>query len=458
MSRTKSISAVGSLKSVFSLSLGTLIVQGLSAGGQFLLALWLAPSEFGYWAAAVSAMTVLTALTNFGEVNGFLSRANDSLRLARRNALKLNFLLSLLGLGISAFYFNVGNDAVSLYCLVIALTIPLNGEADLSIAAGVYLKKFSSIVSSQAVAAMLKFLLSVLVAFYLESAVALAASATLYYLVVCVLLRKTVLKAQELDGESSQIDFRRRAEWAVNSYFMTFPVQAIFLSAQFFVAPAELGLLYIGFQVTLALSGLLSVPLNRIVLSSLSSLETSERGKFVATLSCAISIIVTVVSALLSLLLAIFREFLPTDWQIAIPIAAAFLVAMPMRILSPIIEARQQVEKKWIQATLFNVFESLGSILIVLIVSSLEDLVLLALAISFWKILFGVIRTLFVLRGEKALVSLLASLFSVIGAGLLGLGVFEEIKGNIFAILASAIVGLAFAFFASKNVSPLKRK
>lgn len=442
--------ARGSLRSVFSLSLGTLVVQSLSAGGQFALALWLAPSEFGYWAAAVSAMTTLTALTNFGEVNGYLSGSNNSFQKARLSAFRLNLVLFFLGLGISISYYSVGKLPVALYCLIIALTLPLNGDTDMKIAAGVHYKRFSNVVSAQAFGAITKFASSLFIAYVFQSALALALSTTIYYLVVGILLRGTVAhaKMQEVGVDSRSIPIRQRVSWALNSYFMTFPVQAIFLGAQFVLSPSQLGLLYIGFQITLALSGLLAVPLNRVVLSSLSKIEDGNRGRFVALLSGVISVIVTLVSLTLALVLSLFSDLLPPDWIPAIPVAIAFLVAMPMRILTPIIEARQQVEKKWIQATMFNIFESVGSILAVVIFSSFDSLLVLALVVSGWKIVFGVARTGFVLRGEAVSTMAIPPVVSIVGSLLLLGGVWQPVMVNSVILLCFILGGAIYLVFS----------
>ena len=107
---------------------------------------------------------------------------------------------------------------------------------------------------------------------------------------------------------------------------------------------------------------------------------------------------------------------------------------MPIRILTPIIEARQQVEKKWIQATLFNVVESVSSMLLVAAISHTTSMIFLALAISVWKILFGIVRTVFVLRSEKLLVLLTPPLLSITGALLLAGSVWAPISSSMLTI------------------------
>lgn len=416
------------LRGVFSLSAGTFVVQALSAAGQFVLAIWLAPDEFGYWAAAVSAMAVLTALTNFGEVNGYLAGRSLSLSRTRASSFWLNTVLALFGLGVSALYFASGQLVIGVYCVLISAFIPVTGDANVQVAACLRANLHRSIVVAQTVAALAKFALSIVLAVALQSALALAISAPLYYLVVDVLLIRVLRRNRGLvtsrDDDLTVIppSWRERASWALNSYFMTFPTQAIFLSAQFVLSPGSLGLLYLGFQLTIALSGLLSVPLNRVSLSTLSRAPIEIHGRLVSRLGAAVTGAVASVSALLAIFLILFTDWLPGAWIPAVPLALLLLVSLPMRILTPIVEAYQQARNRWWQASSYSLLDAVGSAVAVVACGLFYSVWEVALGLTVWKVAIGLFRTMHVMATEDwpIRISLVGS--ALAGSLILGIG------------------------------------
>lgn len=394
-------------RGVLGLSLGTFIVQAVAAGSQLVLALWLTPSQFGYWASAVSAMTLVTALTNFGEVSGYLSGQSVGYRATRARAFRANLLLVLIGLVISSVYLSWGKGEIALYCLVLALAIPLSGDVDIKIAAMTRHGSYRAIVSSQAVAACVKFGVGVLIAISTRSAIAIAIAAVVYYLTLAFLISKRAQAVSAAEGRDTALTRRReRLSWAVNSYAMSLPIQAVFLAGQAFLTPADLGVLYIAMQVTLALSGLISVPLNRVALSTLARADDADRDQLVAGLGVRVVGTVTVLSAGIGLGLVLLGGYVPTAWQSAVPFAIVLLAGLPLRILSPVLEARQQSAKAWWHATGFSLTDAIGTAAVVMLAALLGDLLVVCLAVTVWKALVGIARTIIVLRRSPLLIRL----------------------------------------------------
>src|SRR5687768_16952613 len=90
--------AVGPVgRGVVLLSVGTFAVQAMSAVGQFMLAVWLQPMEYGYWATASSVLAIVTGLVNLGEVGGYLANPLASLRQASRSVFRINLALAIVG-------------------------------------------------------------------------------------------------------------------------------------------------------------------------------------------------------------------------------------------------------------------------------------------------------------------------------------------------------------------------
>src|ERR1700712_6137458 len=97
-SATDAASLRGVVKGVATLSVGTVLVQTVAMLSQVIFAFWLTPSQFGYWASAGSLMVVLTALTNLGEVNGYLANPSRTYDEAPDAHLRANLALMVTGL------------------------------------------------------------------------------------------------------------------------------------------------------------------------------------------------------------------------------------------------------------------------------------------------------------------------------------------------------------------------
>lgn len=93
------------LRGILGLSAVTAASRGLSSLSVLLLALWLPPQAFGYWAAASSTMALVFALSNFGQVTSYLSGHGSDFTTTRRSIFRLNSLLALVGLMLAGTYF-----------------------------------------------------------------------------------------------------------------------------------------------------------------------------------------------------------------------------------------------------------------------------------------------------------------------------------------------------------------
>ena len=138
------------LGGILRLSIGTAVARALAAIGQLLLAVWLTPTDFGYWAAATSIISVLTGMANFGEVNGYLSGQGGTFSQARRAILRVNAVLAGSGAIIAALYWLDGNVIVAALAAISALSIPLIGDAELMYSTGVKYKAYARVVGDAA--------------------------------------------------------------------------------------------------------------------------------------------------------------------------------------------------------------------------------------------------------------------------------------------------------------------
>ncbi|CAL4860779.1 hypothetical protein MMM2322_02463 [Microbacterium sp. MM2322] len=433
----------GVLRGAVSLSIGTAAVRGLSAASQLVLAIWLLPAEFGLWAASLSSLTFFTSIANFGEVNGYLSGRSTSFSRLVRATRRQNAVLTAAALVVAVVLFFASGVEGGVLAVLIALSIPLQGEADVFYAAGVKLRAYTKLVMAQLLAATLKLLLGVGLAIWLESALALAIPTLAYYLVQIVCLRDLRRRIAEPSLESEPATPRERFAWAVNSLVMTLPLQIGFFVAQFVTDKETLGLYYLAFQLSLGISGLLAVPLARVALSAFG--EESGRGRvtLAVKLSQILGSVVALAVSMLGAVVIVLGPFVPTDWRAAVPVAVVMLASLPIRLIAPVLEGYQQSNKQWWQSTVFNAVETVASALIALTLAQV-DLITFALFLTAWRLAFGVIRMSVVLRsGGWLTVSLLATSIAISTALLSASALIDGMYALVF-LAAAAIQALAW--------------
>lgn len=451
------MSSTNSLRGVLSLSVGTAVTRGLALCTQLLLVIWLAPAEFGYWAAASSAMAFVTGLVNFGEVNGYLANSRATMGRTRRVIIRLNVVLVIAGLVISGFYLYAGDTEVAILGLLIAVSIPIQGDSDLMYAAGVKSRQYGLLIWAQSMGAALKLVVAVAIAFWSESAMALAISFLAYYIVVDITILSRLKKANCSSSVVAPAPrHRQRFSWAVNSYMMTLPLQSAYLVSQFLASPEIIGILYLSFQITLGISGVISQPLARVALSAFASLQGVRRAETAMTFMHIFSAGMSGIVAIGILVLPLVKPWLGHQWIAAVPATLALLVSLTPRIVAPIIDGFQQSSGRWWQATSFNAVDAIGTG-IASCTAVVGDVVLLAISISAWKALFGIGRFLVVMREVERAPRLGFTLLLVV-ATMFG---FVAVLGSdhvriVFAVLL-LILGVAWSWWAQRHNLAQKR-
>ncbi|HEY0248645.1 MAG TPA: oligosaccharide flippase family protein [Gryllotalpicola sp.] len=387
------------LKGVFGLSLGTIGTRGLAAVGQVLLAFWLTPTEFGYWAAANSILAFVSGLANFGEVNGYLSGHGAHFAVARGVTRRLNSVLAVLGLFIAGGYALAGRWEVAVLGAIVAITIPFTGESDLLYSASVRHGRFRKAVVAQFGAAVSKVALGVVIAVTTHSALAIAVSTLAYSLVMDVWMYRIV--GREVKGEPSSrgdaIPRRERLSWAVNSWMMTLPLQAGFVVGQFVASPHLVGLYYFSYQITLGISGVLSGPLAKVSLSTLGKTRVEDRTALALDLSSFFGAALLAVCAFGSMVVPPLTPFISSEWAAALPATVILVASLPIRMMTPVMDAYQQSQNRWWQSTAFNLADAIGTSLAALTLLT-GSVTVLAIALTAWKIALGIVRTWIVLR------------------------------------------------------------
>ncbi|MFF0943313.1 oligosaccharide flippase family protein [Kocuria sp. CPCC 205300] len=445
------MSSTTSLRGVLSLSLGTAVTRGLALCTQLLLVIWLAPAEFGYWAAASSAMALVTGLVNFGEVNGYLANEGAAMARTRSVILRLNAVLIIAGLVIAGVYLYAGDTRVAVLALLIAVSIPIQGDSDLMYAAGIKSRQYALLIWAQSMGAVLKLVVAVAIAFWSESAMALAISFLAYYVVVDVAILSRLKRTDRPPSVPVPAPHQRqRFSWAVNSYMMTLPLQSAYLVSQFLASPEVLGILYLAFQITLGISGVISQPLARVALSAFASLHGARRVETAMAFMHVFSAGMSVVVAIGILVLPWAEPWLGQEWAAAVPATLALLVSLTPRIVSPVIDGFQQSSGRWWQATSFNAVDAIGTG-IAACTAVLGDVVLLAISVSAWKALFGIGRFLVVMREVELAPRLLFTLLLIVASAIGFLAVLNSDHMRVLFAVLLLVLGAVWLWRALRN-------
>lgn len=442
------------LRGILGLSVGTIATRALAAVSQLLLAFWLTPADFGAWAAATSLISVLTGLANFGEVNGYLSGKGGTYERVKRTTRTQNSVLAVLGLVLAATYFVRGENEIGWLAVIVTLTIPLVGDAERMYSTGVKFRFYRTVVTAQTVAAIVKIGVGVGMAALGGGSLSLAVSTLLFYFAMDVIITVAMGKRIESSSDgSARVAVRDRVKWAVNSLFVTLPLQAGFLVAQFVTSQHVLGLYYFAYQVTTGISGLVSVPLSRVSLARFAELSGPDRGAAARKLATVFGGLTLLAAALLALVLPSIRPLLSDQWDEAVPAVILLCASLPARMMGPVMDALQQARNRWWQSTGFNALDAVGTAGVALSAVSGEVLVLAA-ALSAWKIVLSLFRTWIVLK-DQAVVHRLALTLPVSLGALLVMG-SQFVAGGPAAV-ASMSAGLLSVLWIATQFARRRR-
>ncbi|WP_375342403.1 oligosaccharide flippase family protein [Curtobacterium sp. MCSS17_006] len=427
------------LRGILGLSVGTIATRALAAVSQLLLAFWLAPADFGAWAAATSLISLLTGFANFGEVNGYLSGRGGTYERVKRVTRRQNSVLSLLGLGLAATFFVRGEQEIGWLAVIVTLTIPLVGDAERMYSTGVKIRSYRTVVTAQTVAAVVKICVGVGIAALGGGSFALAVSTLLFYLAMDVFITLAIRnRIEPQETTAYNVARRDRFKWAVNSLFITLPLQAGFLVAQFVTSAHVLGLYYFAYQVTTGISGLISVPLSRVSLARFAELAGPERGKEARKLATVFGGATLLAASLMALLLPGITPLVSSQWTEAVPAVVLLCASLPARMMSPVMDALQQARDRWWQSTGFNALDAVGTAAAALTAVS-GDVLLLAASLSIWKILLSLARTWVVLRDQSVAQRIGLTVPVSVGAFLV---MSSQVLSSDTAVVASTSAGL----------------
>lgn len=381
-----------------------LVTQTLGALTHFLLALWLVPADYGVWAAASALTSVLAGLANLGETNRFLA-GHLSLRGSLKRSLRVNLGLAAIGLCIAvASIFATGNVELAMLTAGVSLHIPLLGAGNLLYVALVRRRQSGAIVVGQFMAAAARVAAACLTAFLTQSAAAFVVALWVNALVVVVTFGISLHRApadvdlrMSPDRAATQAS---RATWAAQAVMAILVTQADYLVLALVADATLLGLYFFAYQATVAVTGVVSSPLSKTALSEFTKVSRAEVAPIAAALMANLFAfaVAGVVIAVAALNWAGDRLTL-SEWSPALPVIVILLASVPARLMVPIVDALQLATNQVATNARINALDAVGTGLAALTALT-GDVLLVAAAVSTWKVVVCTLRVLVALRGH----------------------------------------------------------
>ncbi len=371
------------------IGLGSAGAQAVSTGSVFISALWLEPADFGVWATSTSWMAFLTALTSLGAVNAYLTSSSDYLAEARLNALRTNMALAgvgaLLGITLGA----TGGAQLALVSVLVACNIPVAGDAAFLYAACMRRRQDARLLTGLWIAALGRLAASAGLAALLQSAVALALSMISFSAIqILALHRRAETSGRERTPTQS---LRTRGSWAVQQVSQMLPAQADYIVASVVASPSTVGLYFVAYQATVAMTIWVAVPLSKLAISEFSGLTGEGRFNNARSLARRVAFAVSAASCLAIACVSLLPDLSGTTWGSAVPIFAIVCAGLPARFLTPVTDAYSLALRAVRSSTLWNVVDGVGTGIAALAALS-GSAVWLAVATVSWKIVINLVR------------------------------------------------------------------
>lgn len=409
------------LRGVAHLSLGTIVIQALGALGQVVFAIWLRPEDYGLWATATSSMVLLSGLVNLGEVNAYLSSRVADLGTSRRATRQTNVVLMLGGMSVVAAYAIAGRAEVAVLVALTAINLPLLGESNLLYAAYVRQRRNGTLIRAQVMSSLLRTVVGVLVAWLTGSALAFAISMICYSVTMVVVLRLPRSSRASEPHRRSDVVPRVRLKWSVHSMTQMLPSQVDFLVISLIASPRLLGVYYLSYQITVALSGLVVGPLSKTALSTLAATDREGRRRLGVSLMALASGGIGVLVCVGVVVVVPLAELLPVTWRDAVPTTCILLASLPARFLAVVTDAVLLADDCWWQSARLNGVDAVGTATAALFALR-GDVLSVAVAIVVWQAGFVAVRVSRTLPGSlRQTLPLVVP--NVLAAGLLTTGV-----------------------------------
>lgn len=452
-------------KAAGAVSIGSLIVQVGGVLGQLLYAFWLDPGDFGLWATASASVALVGSFLNAGEANAYLAGRALGVKGAFKRSGTFNYFLAALGSLIAIIYAVFFDMKIAILIVILVVGLPLQGRSSMLIASFIKTRSQAKLITFQAIATIVRLLVGVLVASIWMSAIALALAYVSYSVALAILghlwIKRTAPYLLSLTSESAG-SRSLRFDRAIHQFSQTLPNQIGYLTTSIFASAQLLGLYFFAYQATSAISGVLASPLSKATMSELSHVDKSQRipvaWRFLVLVVASVSLLSSCISLMVQPLSGIVGE----DWRPVLAPLVIMLASLPARFVLPITEALYMVNAKWRRSIWINLSDAGGIVLstIIALVVLDGDVVVLAVAITLWKVIFGNTRAFFALPGRRiltaAVIILPNTLFVLVSSvSVIKLGYFHWLA--FFVILLTSGIQLVVVYLSLRRSGEQKK-
>lgn len=416
----------------------------MSALSQFFLVAWLSPADFGLFAGANSALIVILALTNLGEVNAFLtgrvSHAADLLR----TTFVVNWTLASVGVVVALALLLLDLVPFAAMVALVALTIPFSGSALSWNAVAIRAEDLRTAITGQFAGASVRLVTGVAIAAATEWAYALPLALMAGSAANSATTRRMLKIRPPRPSRDSAAPLPRtlldRARWAGQSLVQFFGAQVDYLVIALLATPYTLGLYFLAYQATVGISTLVSGPLMK---SGLVELGKSH-GRDLSTtreLAAITSISATGICAVAAAAVMALSPYFPGDWSAAGAPLVMLLGSLTGRLLTPVLEAQLLASDQVSRSFWINGADVVGTTVAASVVLT-GDILLVALAVSVWKVTVSGLRCLAVFNLGGILV-VLPAIVSLAAHAALSFGAAQGSLLGASALFTSGVLVVA---------------
>ena len=143
---------------------------------------------------------------------------------------------------------------------------------------------------------------------------------------------------------------------------------------------------------------------------------------------------------MLALVLPVLEPLLRSQWVEAIPAVVLLSASLPARMMGPVMDALQQARDRWWQSTGFNAIDAVGTAAAAC-TAAWGDVLVLAAALSAWKIALSLLRTWIVLRDQSLLHRIALTVPVTVGAALVMASQFADGPAAVLVAVIAGVLG-----------------
>lgn len=392
------------------LAIGTIVAKVASFLSIIVLGWYLTSEEFALYAIASSSAAVFMAVRNGGVQQILIQRGSASFFRLGGYFFKYSLMFNLVGMillfvcmpFIAQTY---GNQQLIKIIGIIAISLPLSSfsmlyRAKMSIdhqfAALAKFDSYSSVIRQGAAAIFAYYgfgVYSFVIPIVLAALFEIAAG---YFYVGKISLNKTKLRRRIIAG------IFKNAKWVVFASLATaFVLQGDYLVIGFFEDKNIVGQYFFGFQLTMAISVVITSGLQSVLMPIFSKLNADESRQKIA-FNRAFGIYAYAVLIFSSLLIVtaelLVNQLWQGKWDQAIIVVQIIAFSMITRLLAPLGRTLLEARRKWKLTSLLLAVDAIGILIAALIGVYWGGLVEITLSIAIYRFIYGIVYLLIVAR------------------------------------------------------------